>query len=131
MDFPIAELLDEEKCLTWLINYFHPQGLQCPQCGAGRQEARHFRRLKRSGLPVYRCKRCAETYTVYTGTVFAGKHLRPDQVILLLRGFSRGEPSARLAREIGVSRFTVATLRRAIQHQPEEGSSASPPSPLS
>src|SRR6185436_11905951 len=117
MDFPIAELLDEEKCLAWLIKYFHPQGLQCPQCGAGRQEARHFRRLKRSGLPVYRCKRCTETYTVYTGTVFAGKHLRPDQVILLLRGFSRGEPSARLAREIGVSRLTVAALRRAIRHQ--------------
>ncbi len=119
MDFPSAEVLDEETCLTWLIKYFHPQGLQCPQCGAGRQEARHFRWLKRSGLPVYRCKRCAETYTVYTGTAFAGKHLRPVQVILLLRGFSRGEPTARLAREIGVSRLTVATLRRALQRQSE------------
>ncbi len=55
-------------------------------------------------------------YTVYSGTVFAHKHLRPTQVILLLRGICKGESTASLARELELAYDTVHHLRQAIQH---------------
>ena len=54
-------------------------------------------------------------YTLYSGTVFEGKHLRPAQVVLLLRGVCKGEPSLALARELQLSRMTVHELRNALQ----------------
>jgi FixJ family two-component response regulator len=44
--------------------------------------------------------------------------------VLLLRGVVKGDPSAEIAREIGVSRQTVLQVRREIQanaeqHQPQ------------
>ncbi|MGB9872070.1 MAG: transposase [Anaerolineae bacterium] len=115
MEFPIVDLLDDELSESWLLRYFHPDGLKCPRCGRGTEEARHFRQNRRNKVTVYRCRHCQSVYTVYSGTIFQGKHLRPAQVILLLRGICKGEPSAVLARELGISRTTVHTLRVAIQ----------------
>jgi hypothetical protein len=63
-------------------------------------------------------------YTVYTGTVFANKQLRPAQVILLLRGVCKGESTASLSRELGLAYDTVHHVRQAlhanaIQLQPD------------
>jgi transposase-like protein len=115
MDFPLTELLDEAACTTWLIKHLHQHGLQCPRCGRGVTDARHFRWLKRSGLELYRCKHCQDTYTLYTRTVFAGCHLRPTQVVLLWRGIVQGVSSAQLARELTLARATVLRLRHALQ----------------
>jgi hypothetical protein len=35
--------------------------------------------------------------------------------VLLLRGIAKGEPTARLARELGVSRMQLQTLRQRVQ----------------
>jgi hypothetical protein len=43
----------------------------------------------------------------------AAKH--PAVLVLLLRGISKGEPTARLARELHLSRQTVHTRRHQIQ----------------
>ena len=51
--------------------------------------------------------------------MFEGKHLRPAQAILLLRGVCKGEPTAAIAREIGLSRQTVHDLRKALQANAE------------
>lgn len=115
MDFPIVDLFDDEVSTVWLLKYFHSHGLQCPHCSARVQGARVFRKTRRSKLTVYRCGQCQGTYTLYSGTVFAGTQLRPAQTILLLRGVCKGEPSATLAREIKVSRKTVHDLRQALQ----------------
>ena len=40
---------------------------------------------------------------------------RPATLVLLLRGIAKGEPTARLARELGVSRKQLHTLRQRIQ----------------
>jgi transposase-like protein len=124
MDFPIIDLLDEDICEVWLMKYLHPHGARCQKCGAGIDDARRFHRLSRSGIQVYRCKRCHTPFSVYSGTVFAGKHLRPSQVVMLLRGVCKGEPTATLAREIGLARQTVLNLRHELQrnaeaHQPQ------------
>lgn len=50
-----------------------------------------------------------------SGTVFEGSRKRPATFVLLLRGISKGEPTARLARELQRSRQTVHTRRQQIQ----------------
>lgn len=116
MEFPIVDLLSNEECEQWLSNHFHPDGLKCPRCGAGVEEAYHFRKTKRSQLRVYRCKRCLQPYNVYSRTVFEQRHLTPAQAILLLRGVLKGEPSRTLAAELGLHEVTVLELRRDIQN---------------
>jgi hypothetical protein len=94
MDFPILEICDDALGETWLRKYFHPQGLHCSQCCASVKPARNFGQTSRSHVTLYRCRQCQTVDTVYTGTMFANKQLRPAQVILLLRGVCKGESTA-------------------------------------
>ena len=123
MDFPIVDLLDDELSSQWLLKHFHPEGLKCPHCGARVNQAREFRQTKTSQLTVYRCSLCQGIYNLYSRTVFEGRYFRPAQAVLLLRGVIKGQPSAEIGREIGVSRQTVLEVRHEIQangqhHQP-------------
>jgi len=113
MIFPITELLDDKHSEDWLLEHFHPEGLRCPKCASGRR--RTFRETETSRLTVYRCLECEGIYNLYSGTLFEKKHLRPSQVISLLRGVAKGESSMRLAEELGVSRTTVHYLRKELQ----------------
>ena len=115
MDFPILDLCDDELGEGWLQKYFHPHGLHCPQCGGSVKRARDFGQTSRSHVRRYRCRDCQTVYTVYTGTVFAHKQLRPAQVILLLRGVCKGESTASLSRELQVAYDTVHHLRQQLQ----------------
>jgi transposase-like protein len=90
MDFPITDLLDEEQSQHWVEQHFHPEGLHCPRCQASREEAYLFRRTQSSRLAVYRCRRCAQTYNLYSGTMFARRQFSAPQVVLLLRGSISG-----------------------------------------
>jgi transposase-like protein len=114
MIFSITDLLSEPESEAWIARYFHPQGVRCPQCGAGLEGARVFRRSRR-GLRDYRCKRCDRVYNLYTGTVFAGCGLSARQAVLLVRGVCKGESSAALAEELAVSRTTVHVWRQKLQ----------------
>src|SRR5215210_6020748 len=115
MDFPLADLLADELSEQWLLKHFHPKGLKCPHCVARPSRARPFRRTRRSQVTVYRCHECHGLYNAYSGTVFQARHLRPSQVVLLLRGVCKGEPTAGLARELGMPRSTVHGLRQQLQ----------------
>jgi len=115
MEFAIVDLLSEEESEQWVAEHFHPDGLKCPRCGAGVEAAYHFRKTKRSRLTVYRCKHCLQPYNAYSRTVFEQRHLTPAQVILLLRGVLKGEPSRTLAAELGLHEVTVLELRRDLQ----------------
>lgn len=117
MDFPLTELLDEERSTHWLLKHFHPDGLKCPRCGSRGEEAWTFRRTHRSGLVVYRYRQCEQIYSLYSGTVFEHRQLTPMQVVLLVRGVCKGEPTAMLARELGVRRGTVHDIRKAEASQ--------------
>jgi transposase-like protein len=111
IDFPITELLDDSLSLIWLERHLHPGGLHCPRCGSAARrlfrDQRHF--------PAYRCRACDAYYTLLTGTVFEKTRQRPATLVLLLRGIAKGEPTARLARELGLSRKQLHTLRQRIQ----------------
>jgi transposase-like protein len=86
-------------------------GLHCARC---RSTARRLFRAQGS-LPAYRCRTCDGYCTLLTGTVFAKTRQRPATLVLLLRGIAKGEPAARLVRELGVSRKQLHTLRQRIQ----------------
>lgn len=115
MDFPLLEITDDVLAEQWMLKYFHPHGLHCPNCTAPVKSARRFGQTQRSHVTRYRCRSCDTRYTLYTGTVFAHKHLRPTQVILLLRGICKGESTACLARELGLAYDTVHHLRQRLQ----------------
>jgi transposase-like protein len=111
IDFPMAELLDDRICTIWLERHLHPRGLTCPRCG--HPERRLFR--AQGHFPAYRCRTCAGYYTLLTGTVFETTRQRPATLVLWLRGIAKGEPTARLARELGLSRKQLHTLRQRLQ----------------
>ena len=111
IDFPITELLDDSICTLWLERHLHPEGLRCPGCGS--MERRLFR--DQGHFPAYRCRGCRGYYTLLTSTAFANTRQRPATLVLLLRGMAKGEPTARLARELGLSRKQLHTLRQRIQ----------------
>ena len=111
IEFPITELMDNSICLIWLERHLHPQGLICPRCGNSTR--RLFR--EQGHFPAYRCRACDGYYTLLTGTVFEKTRQRPATLVLLLRGITKGESTARLARELGLSRKQLHTLRQRIQ----------------
>jgi transposase-like protein len=111
IDFSITGLLDDSICTLWLERHLHPDGLKCPRCRSS--ERRLFR--AQGHFPAYRCRACEGYYTLLTGTVFEKTRQRPATLLLLLRGIAKGEPTARLARELGLSRQQLHTLRQRIQ----------------
>ena len=115
MDFPILNLIDNDLATDWLLKHFHPDGLKCPHCDASVDQSRSFRQTTASHLTVYRCLSCDGVYNLYSSTVFQQKQFTPAQVVLLLRGVYQGTPTAQLAREIGLSRPTVHSMRRVLQ----------------
>ncbi len=111
IDFPIHDLLDEEACLKWLEQHLHPQGITCPRCGAGKRRLAQ----QHGAWPAWRCKACDGYYTLLSGTVFAKTKQPPSKVVLLLRGIAKGEPTARLARELKIGRARIHQLRQHVQ----------------
>ncbi len=111
IDFPIGELLDDSICLIWLKRHLHPDGFACPHCQS--PQRRLFR--QQGDFPAYRCRACDGYYTLLTHTVFEKTPQRPATLVLLLRGMAKGEPTARLARELGMSRQPLHTLRQHVQ----------------
>jgi transposase-like protein len=111
IDVPIGELLDDSICLIWIERHLHAGGFTCPRCGG--TERRLFR--AQGHFPAYRCRACDGYDTLLTGTVVEKTRQRPATLVLLLRGIAKGEPTARLARALGLSRTQLHTLRQRIQ----------------
>ena len=74
------------------------------------------RRFRTQGhYDAYRCRACDGYYTLLSGSAFGGSRQRPATLVILLRGITKGEPTARLARELQLSRQTIYTMRQRIQ----------------
>jgi transposase-like protein len=114
MDFPLSELMDEEACYAKLLTWLHPGGLACPRCGAcdGLRVHRHHR----APILDYRCTACHRVFNAFTGTALQGTKRRPVELMLILRGFAQGVPTAQLARELGCDRKELLTLRHRLPH---------------
>ncbi len=113
MDFPIAELMDARACYEKLVHWLHPSGLRCPACN--RDDRVRVHRKERDPLWDYRCWRCNRVFNAYTGTALQGTKRGPVQLVLILRGFSQGVSTARLARELGCDRLELLRFRHKLQ----------------
>ena len=113
MDFPLTDLMDQDACYHRLVTLLHPAGLACPAC----KVPDHLRVHRRHRAPVldYRCTACRRVFNAFTGTSLEGTHRRPAEVMLILRGFAQGVPTAQLARELGCDRKHLLELRRRMQ----------------
>jgi transposase-like protein len=126
MDFPILDLIDQQACYDTLLDLLHPDGLTCPGCGGGRDRYNIHRR--RGGSPVvdYRCKGCRRVFNLFTATAWQGTHRTPAVILLILRGFAQGTPTAELARELRASRPHLLDLRHEVQARAAAASDRSP-----
>ena len=113
MDFPLADLMDEQACYELLVSVLHPGGLACPGCGAADGLGVHRRR--RDPVLDYQCGGCGRVFNAFAGTPLAGTPKRPSRVLLVLRGVAKGERTAGLARELGCSRGHLLELRHRLQ----------------
>lgn len=90
------------------------------------EQGRWFRRTKRSDLVVYRCQACRGIYNLYSGTVFEGRYFTPEQTVLFIREVVQGKPTAKIARELGVSRTTATEIRQKLQANAERAQAQTP-----
>ena len=113
MDFPIADLLDQDACYRKIVDLLHPAGLACPRCGAG--DGLRVHRRHRDPVLDFRCSGCGRVFNAWTGTPLQGMQRRPAEVLLILRGFAQGVSTARLARELECDRMKLLALRHRLQ----------------
>ena len=113
MDVPITDLMDEQACSTQLVDWLHPDGMTCPRCHQHDRMVVH--RRGRDPVLDFRCGHCHRLFKVFTGTARHGTQRRPRELILILRGFAQGVPTARLARELGCDRSELLNLRHRLQ----------------
>src|SRR5947209_3087933 len=113
MDFPIADLMGRDACYHKLLGWLDPHGLDCPNC----QASDHLRVHRRHRAPIldYRCTACGRVFNAFTGAPLAGTHRSPAEIVLILRGFAQGVPTAQLARELGCDRKHLLELRHLMQ----------------
>jgi transposase-like protein len=113
MDFPLTDLMDQDACYLKLVTLLHPGGLACPSCRSND----HLRVHRRHRAPVLddRCTACRRVFNAFTGSTLEGTHRRPAEVMLILRGFAQGVPTAQLAHELGCDRKHLLELRRLMQ----------------
>ena len=113
MDFPLKGYPDEEACYLELVELLHSEGLACPRCGQREGLGVHSRH--REPVLDYQCGACGRVFNAWTGTLLQGTHRRPSQVLLILHGIATGEPTARMARELGCDRKPLSELRHRLQ----------------
>ena len=113
MDFPITELMDTNACYATLVGWLHPDGLACPRCHKGDRMRVH--RSRRPPVLDYRCGHCGRVFNALTGTALHGVKRGPVQLVLIIRGFAQGVPTAQLARELECDRSELLNLRHRLQ----------------
>jgi transposase-like protein len=113
MDFPLKGYMDEDSCYRRLVELLHPGGLACPRCG----ERQHLGVHNRHREPVleYQCGGCGRVFNAWTGTTLQGTHRHPREILLILHGIATGEPTAKMARELGCDRKHLLELRHRLQ----------------
>ena len=113
MDFPIADLMDEHACYAQLVAWLHPDGLACPRCHQHDRLGVHSRH--RDPILDFRCDHCGRIFNALTDTALHGLRRRPSELVLIIRGFAQGVPTAQLARELGCDRSELLNLRHRLQ----------------
>ena len=113
MDFPLADLMDEQACYDFLVGLLHPGGLSCPRCHE--HDGLKVHRHERAPILVYRCTHCDRIFNAFFDTPLHGTKRRAREWVLILRGFAQGVPTAQLTRELGCDRSELLKWRHRLQ----------------
>lgn len=62
--------------------------------------------------------------------MFEGRHFTPERAVLFIREVLQGKSTAKLARELNISRTTALTVRHALQNNAEAEQTEEPLSDL-
>ena len=124
--FPTEDLFDEPKCYDWLVTILHPKGLRCSRCHRPAEEA-YVHRRDRAPVLYYRCV-CRRVYNAFAGTIWQGTQRPCSQIVAILRGFTQGQSTLHLARELDTAYPQLLALRHRMQAHALEGR---PPAALS
>ena len=124
MDFPITDLMDEDACYAKLVHWLHPHGLVCPRCR--RDDRMVVHRRGRTPVLDYRCGHCRRVFNAFTATSLHGVKRRSAELVLILRGFAQGVPTAQLARELECDRSELLKFRHRVQDAASRGRDRTP-----
>lgn len=111
MIYAIDDLLDEEKCYSHLIEHFHNGQLCCSKCGGSNYHAHHNRRKP---VTQFKCDDCETYFNVYSGTAFQGTRWSCSKVVMILRGFLKGDSTLSMSREMGLGYRNLLYLRHEL-----------------
>ena len=123
MDFPLAELMDQDACYARLVKALHPDGLACPRCGGDRLGVH---RRHREPVLDYRCRDRRRVFNAFTGTALQKTSRSPAALVPILRGVAQSASTARMARELGCDRMKLLQLRHKLQEQATAGLDPAP-----
>jgi transposase-like protein len=112
MDFPLADLMDEDACSDRIVEALHPDGQACPRCGGDRLGVH---RGHRAPVIDYRCRDCRRVFNADTGTAPQKTSRSPSAPVLILRAVAQGATTARMARELGCDRMKLRALRHELR----------------
>jgi transposase-like protein len=102
VQFPIQALMSFESCYKFLLDILHPSGLCCPE-GHPLAQGQKPHKFRKNDLPCYRCHTCGKVFNIFTGTILRGIHYDCVTIVLMLRGFAKGETTLMLSKELKAS----------------------------
>jgi transposase-like protein len=109
----IPGLLNPLACRDWLLSRLHPTGPVCPTCGQTLGDPRAGRRF--AALRLVKCEACQARFTAFTGTVFSGAQMPPEDITLMLLLFKLGERDTEIAAVLDLNKSTVNRWRRLLK----------------
>lgn len=113
MQWPIHNILDEKKSYSELLDKLHDGALRCAKCG-GSNYYRHS--AYRDGIDKHRCRDCKHVFHIFSGTVFSGTTMKCSKILMILRGFVKGQSTRSLALELNMDRKHLLDLRHKVQN---------------
>ena len=112
--FPIQDLMEYEKCYSFLSRLLHPQALHCP-CGELLPSDQKPHKYRVNGLPCFKCRSCAKVFNIFTGTILSGIHYNCVMIVLMLRGFAQGKTTLHMSHELKVDYDNLLNWRHKLQ----------------
>ena len=114
VDFPLQDLMDYRSCYDLLLGVLHPEGLHCPN-GHLLPPDQKPHKYRTNKLPCFRCRQCGKVYNLFSGTLLSSIHLDVPRIVVMLRGFLRGETTAQLSRDLKYDYDSLHRWRHLLQ----------------
>ena len=113
----LVQLVHGRRC-CWL-RMSDPPALarpsSCPHCKSAQVR---IHRRGREPVVDFRCRKCRKVFNVWQGTVFAGTHRTPTELLLLIEAIIDGRNNSAIAKSFGWQRAWVIQMARRLEQEP-------------